>query len=444
MPRAIKNESSPDFSSVDGDEPAGAAAPEPTVAAEPQPPPLLAARDEVVDYQSTNWTALAPDAFAEPNKPQSKPDEVEGRAALAAKKNLFNRVAVHNEQSREHSAEETTTKKSYQKGDLQLSTEVTERRDGSASRKMSNSVGNSVETYESETPASNGKPHVADKPDAKKPSPAKAVAISGSVDFGHKHVSGSVSLTKPLEGATKLAGGIKAEGSISGPSAGFDATASAKIEHSEFTAEVEVKVNADLVDAKGKIRKEVLFEVEKRPFKAEIELDGEGKAGIDGTLKLAIHVGKNGVSIAADGDAFAGVKVSAGLGVTVSALDSQGKAESLFSARGQVSASAGASAGFNADFGLEGHQVKFKTRAQLTVGVGAGMAFSGKVDPLALGKVGIDVGGAAIENGDVLPAAEWLARSQLEGPVKLLELDAELGAKAVETADNWAQKIWES
>lgn len=179
-----------------------------------------------------------------------------------------------------------------------------------------------------------------------------------------------------------LPGGVKGDAYYQGPSFKMEGSASAKQAGFGVDVDVSLKIDANLFKAGASAEKEFKFKVGGEDVSVKVNLGAEGQVGINGELKLKLHVGKDGISIQAGAEGFAGAKGSLSGSITASINGNEVGAGEV-----KLTASAGVAAGAEFEAGL----THFRTKAYLAVGVGLGVEISGKVNAANLAK-----GGAAI------------------------------------------------
>ena len=183
---------------------------------------------------------------------------------------------------------------------------------------------------------------------------------------------------KKVEGSKDLGGGVTAKGYAQGPS--FELKGSASVQNkglSGFDVNVDLKVEANLLKAGGSVEKEFKFKVNGEDVAVKVKLGADTQVGIDGSVKLKLHVGKDGVSVSAGAEGFAGAKgsLSGEISTTINGNEvAKGKLG--------ITAAAGAMAGVEFEAGL----THFKTKAYAAVGVGVGIEVSGEVKADKLAK----------------------------------------------------------
>ncbi len=185
---------------------------------------------------------------------------------------------------------------------------------------------------------------------------------------------------KRVEG--NLPGGVKGEAYFQGPSFKMEGSASAKQAGFGVDVDVSLKIDANLFKAGASAEKEFKFKVGGEDVSVKVNLGAEGQVGINGELKLKLHVGKDGISIQAGADGFAGAKGSLSGSIKASINGNEVGAGEI-----KLTAAAGVAAGAEFEAGL----THFRTKAYLAVGVGLGVEISGKVNAANLAK-----GGAAV------------------------------------------------
>jgi hypothetical protein len=214
----------------------------------------------------------------------------------------------------------------------------------------------------------------------KKPVDQKSKAPEG------KTVLGETDLFKPYEAKSNLgvkgertvAGGVNLKGYAEGPSFKLEGKANAEAKGlSGVDVNVDVKIEANLLKAGGSAEKEFKFKVNGEDIAVKINLEAKGQVGMDGSLKLKLHVGKDGVSVSAGAEGFAGAKGSLTGEITTSINGKDVAKGSL-----GVTAAAGAMAGAEFEAGL----THFKAKAYAAVGVGMGIDISGEVNAGNLAK----------------------------------------------------------
>ena len=179
-----------------------------------------------------------------------------------------------------------------------------------------------------------------------------------------------------------LPGGVKTDAYFQGPSFKMEGSASAKQAGFGVDVDVSLKIDANLFKAGASAEKEFKFKVGGEDVTVKVKLGAEGQVGINGELKLKLHVGKDGISIQAGAEGFAGAK-----GSLSGSIEAKINGNEVGSGEIKLTAAAGVAGGAEFEAGL----THFRTKAYLAVGVGLGVEISGKVNAANLAK-----GGAAV------------------------------------------------
>lgn len=167
-------------------------------------------------------------------------------------------------------------------------------------------------------------------------------------------------------------GGIDYNAYAEGPSFSLEGKANIETKGlSGIDINIDLKVEANLFKAGASAEKTFKFNVNGEDIEVKVDLKAEGAVGIDGSLKLKLHVGKDGVSVSAGAEGFAGAKGTLSGGITTTINGNEVAKGSL-----GVTAAAGAMAGAEFEAGL----THFKAKAYAAVGVGVGIDISGKVN----------------------------------------------------------------
>jgi hypothetical protein len=166
-------------------------------------------------------------------------------------------------------------------------------------------------------------------------------------------------------------GGVKLDAYAQGPSFKMDGEASISKKGFGVDIDVALKIDATLVKGGASAEKEFKFKVNGEEVAVKVNLGAEGQVGINGELRLTVHVGKDGVSVKAGADGFAGAKGTLTGGISVSV---NGRED----AKGEIKLTAAAGAMAGAEF--EGGLSSFKAKAYAAVGVGVGIEISGSVN----------------------------------------------------------------
>lgn len=167
-------------------------------------------------------------------------------------------------------------------------------------------------------------------------------------------------------------GGIDYNAYAEGPS--FSLEGKANIETNGLSGidiNLDLKVEANLFKAGASAEKTFKFKVNGEDIEVKVDLKAEGAVGIDGSLKLNLHVGKDGISVSAGAEGFAGAKGTLSGGITTTINGKEVAKGSL-----GVTAAAGAMAGAEFEAGL----THFKAKAYAAVGVGVGIDIAGEVN----------------------------------------------------------------
>ncbi|HZI06893.1 MAG TPA: hypothetical protein VEZ71_22910, partial [Archangium sp.] len=111
------------------------------------------------------------------------------------------------------------------------------------------------------------------------------------------------------EGKGKLPGGVDVSGKVTGPSFKVDGEANIQTKGLKgVDINVKLDVEANLIKAEGSAEKEFKFKVNGEDISVKVKLGAEGNVGIDGSINLKVHVGKDGVAVTAGAEGFAGAK----------------------------------------------------------------------------------------------------------------------------------------
>lgn len=167
-------------------------------------------------------------------------------------------------------------------------------------------------------------------------------------------------------------GGIDYNAYAQGPSFTLEGKANVEAKGwSGIDVNIDLKVEANLFKAGASAEKTFKFEVNGEQVEVKVDLKAEGAVGIDGSLKLKLHVGKDGISVSAGAEGFAGAKGSLTGSITTKINGNEVAKGSL-----GVTAAAGAMAGAEFEAGF----THFKAKAYAAVGVGVGIDISGEVN----------------------------------------------------------------
>lgn len=204
--------------------------------------------------------------------------------------------------------------------------------------------------------------------------------------------------TKGADGKTRIAGagdlsapkthdlgnGVKAETYVNGPSFEMTGGMSARKNGWGLDVDVNLKVDANLLKAGASIEREFKVKVNGEDVSVKVKLGADAQVGINGEIKLRLHVGKDGVSLQAGAEGFAGAR-----GSLSGSLELKVNDKKLLGGELKLTAAAGAMAG--AEF--EAGNGKFKAKAYAAVGVGMGVELTGTYAGLQIGKA---AGGLAL------------------------------------------------
>jgi len=192
--------------------------------------------------------------------------------------------------------------------------------------------------------------------------------LGGSTSAG---TSGSSGLNASTSGT--LPGGIQADAYVEGPKFSVDGNASAAVTTSGVSIDVNVDIEATLLEAGASATKTFTAEIHGEVFEVTVDLAALGEIGASGELNLSLDIGRNGVEVSANVEGFAGAQASITGGIS---LSHEGK--TLISGEATLSAYAGAtgSAGFDASF--SGGNIEFEASASAAVGAGFGVDLEGQ------------------------------------------------------------------
>ncbi len=178
--------------------------------------------------------------------------------------------------------------------------------------------------------------------------------------------------------------GLKTETFVNGPSFEMAGGMSARRSGMGLDVDVNLKVDANLLKAGASIEREFKVKVNGEDVAVKVKLGADAQVGINGELKLRLHVGKDGVSMQAGAEGFAGAR-----GSLSGALEVKVNDKKVLGGELKLTAAAGAMAG--AEFEM-GHG-KFKAKAYAAVGVGMGVELTGTYAGLQIAKA---AGGLAL------------------------------------------------
>jgi len=182
-------------------------------------------------------------------------------------------------------------------------------------------------------------------------------------------------LTAPTK--TDLKYGVKAETYVNGPSFEMTGGMSARRKGMGLDVDVNLKVDANLLKAGASIEREFKVKVNGEDVSVKVKLGADAQVGINGEIKLRLHIGKDGISMQAGAEGFAGARGSLSGSLEVKVNDKKVLGGEL-----KLTAAAGAMAG--AEFEM-GHG-KFKAKAYAAVGVGMGVELTGTYAGLQIAK----------------------------------------------------------
>ncbi|MBE2248761.1 MAG: hypothetical protein IAE78_04360 [Myxococcus sp.] len=183
---------------------------------------------------------------------------------------------------------------------------------------------------------------------------------------GKTRLMGAGDLSAPKE--TQLGYGVKAETYVNGPSFEMTGGMSARKNGWGLDVDVNLKVDANLLKAGASIEREFKVKVNGEEVAVKVKLGADAQVGINGEVKLRLHVGKDGVSLQAGAEGFAGAR-----GSLSGSLDVSVNGKKVLGGELKLTAAAGAMAG--AEF--EAGNGKFKAKAYAAVGVGMGVELTG-------------------------------------------------------------------
>lgn len=193
---------------------------------------------------------------------------------------------------------------------------------------------------------------------------------------------GAGDLTAPTK--TDLAHGFKAETYVNGPSFEMTGGMSARKSGMGLDVDVNLKVDANLLKAGASIEREFKVKVNGEEVAVKVKLGADAQVGINGEVKLRLHIGKDGVSLQAGAEGFAGARGSLSGSLEVKVNDKKVLGGEL-----KLTAAAGAMAGAEFEMG----NGKFKAKAYAAVGVGMGVELTGTYAGLQIAKA---AGGLAL------------------------------------------------
>lgn len=207
-------------------------------------------------------------------------------------------------------------------------------------------------------------------------------------DFGTKgpdgktRLYGAGDLTAPKE--HDLGNGFKAETYVNGPSFEMTGGMSARKNGWGLDVDVNLKVDANLLKAGASIEREFKVKVNGEDVAVKVKLGADAQVGINGEVKLRLHVGKDGVSLQAGAEGFAGAR-----GSLSGSLELKVNDKKVLGGELKLTAAAGAMAG--AEF--EAGHGTFKAKAYAAVGVGMGVELTGTYNGMQIAKA---AGGLAL------------------------------------------------
>lgn len=208
----------------------------------------------------------------------------------------------------------------------------------------------------------------------------KKVAPEGKVVVAEKDLFQKVE-TKPVgkvETKGTGPGGVELNAYAQGPSFTMEGKANVEAKGwSGVDVNIDLKIEANLFKAGASAEKTFKFKVNGEDVEVKIDLKAEGAVGIDGSLKLKLHVGRDGISVSAGAEGFAGAKGTLSGSITTK-INGQEVAKGSLG----VTAAAGAMAGAEFEAGF----THFKAKAYAAVGVGVGIDISGEVNAGNLAK----------------------------------------------------------
>lgn len=177
--------------------------------------------------------------------------------------------------------------------------------------------------------------------------------------------------TKQLAKKKTEVGGVEIDSFANGPSFNIDGQASAKLGTGGLDIDLNLKIDANLIEAGASANKTIRFKFQGEEFAVNVKLDANGKVGANGELKIKLQVGPNGFQAKLDAEGFAGAKGSLSGSIDVSA-----NGKELASGAASVTFAAGVMAGASLEAGLD----HFHAKAYAAVGVGVGFDISGQVN----------------------------------------------------------------
>lgn len=207
-----------------------------------------------------------------------------------------------------------------------------------------------------------------------KPATAGGKKIAGgSTSHG---VSGSSGIGASTSGTAP--GGIDYDAYVEGPKFSVEGSASAEVNTSGVSIDVNIDIEATLLEAGANATKTFKAEVYGEVFEVTVDLAALGKIGANGELNLSLDIGRNGVEVSANVEGFAGAQASITGGIS---LTHEGN--TLISGEATLSAYAGAkgSAGFDASF--SNGNLQFEASASAAVGAGFGVDLEGQFNTRA-------------------------------------------------------------
>lgn len=199
---------------------------------------------------------------------------------------------------------------------------------------------------------------------------------------GKTRIAGAGDLSAPTK--HDLGNGFSAETYANGPSFEMTGGMSARKNGWGMDVDVNLKVDANLLKAGASIEREFKVKVNGEDVSVKVKLGADAQVGINGELKLRLHVGKDGVSLQAGAEGFAGAR-----GSLSGSLELKVNDKKVLGGELKLTAAAGAMAG--AEF--EAGHGKFKAKAYAAVGVGMGVELTGTYAGMQMAKA---AGGLAL------------------------------------------------
>lgn len=205
-------------------------------------------------------------------------------------------------------------------------------------------------------------------PEPAQPAPAREVERRASADLARTEQDLFHAGAEERSVSTAGPAGTQVDAYVQGPSFDVDGTASAQLAGGNFEVDIDLKIDANLVEAGATVTRDINFRFQGEDFSVRVTLGADGQIGANGELQIKLSVGRDGVTASLGAEGFVGARGSLSGSIDVSA-----NGRDLVSTDASVTFAAGAMAGASLDLGL----THFEARAYAAVGAGVGVELAG-------------------------------------------------------------------